>query len=99
MSRPRPDQIADDDQAGRNTDAGLQRCLRFQAAHCCDQLQRSAHRPLGVILVRLWIPKVHENAIAHELRYEPTEPTHSLSDAFLIGRNDFAKVFGVHARR
>ena len=54
----------------------------------------------SVILMRVWIPEVDEDAIAHVLCDETTEAiTHGICDALLIGRNDFAKVFRVHACR
>jgi hypothetical protein len=54
---------------------------------------------LGIIFVRLRIAKVHEHAVAHELRNEPAEALHGLGDALLIGGNDLAEVFRVHPRR
>ena len=70
----------------------------LQIAHCRDQLQPCAHRPLGVVLVCLRIAEVDEHAVAHVLRHEAAEATHGLGDAFLIGRNDLAQVLRVHAR-
>ena len=49
------------------------------------QLQSSPHRPLGVVLVRLRIAEINEDAVAHILRHEPAEALHGLGDAFLIG--------------
>jgi hypothetical protein len=47
----------------------------------------------------LRIAKIHEDPIAHVLRYEPAEALDSLGHALLIGGNHFAEVFGVHAGR
>jgi hypothetical protein len=47
----------------------------------------------------LGITEVDENAVAHVLRYEAAEATHGLRDALLIGRDDLAEVFRVHAGR
>ena len=71
----------------------------FRAAHGGDQLQPCAHGPLCVVLVGLGIPEVHKDPIAHVLRNEATEALHGLRDALLVGRNDLAEVFGVHASR
>ena len=71
----------------------------FSAPDCCDQLQPCAHGSLCVVLVGLRIPEVNQNSIAHVLRYEAAEALHGLRDALLIGRNDLAEVFRVHARR
>ena len=68
-------------------------------------LLRSADRPRQVTLC---FPIVsgqrryqHASSIydTHVLRYESTEALHGLCNAFLIGRNDLAEVFRVHARR
>jgi hypothetical protein len=78
-------------------DAGLQWSGCLQCTDRCDQLQPGAHRPLGIIFVRLRIAKVDQYAVAHVLRYESAEATHGLGNAFLIGRNDLAEVLRVHA--
>jgi hypothetical protein len=49
------------------------------------QLQSSPYRPLGVVLMGLWIAEVHEDAVAQIFRDEPAEATYRLGDAFLIG--------------
>src|ERR1700741_1194558 len=45
------------------------------------------------------IAEVHEDAVAHVLRYEPAEPAHRLRDALLIGGDHLAEVFRGHAGR
>ena len=47
----------------------------------------------------LRIAEVHEDAVAHVLRYKAAEALHSLSNALLVGGNDLAQVLGVHTRR
>ena len=69
----RSDQIADDDQPRGNAHAGLKWASRLQCAHGLDQLQSRPYRPLSVILVRLRIAEVHEDAVAHVLGYEPAK--------------------------
>ena len=71
----------------------------FRCADSRDQLQPCAHGPLGVVLMGLRIAEVDQDAVAHVLRHEATEATHGLGDALLIGRNDLAQVFRVHAGR
>src|SRR6516165_9922562 len=56
-------------------------------------------QPLGVILMRFGITKVHEDTVAHVLGDETSEATHGLRNALLISRNDLARVFRVHAGR
>jgi hypothetical protein len=45
--------------------------------------------------MRCRIAEINQHAVAHVFRHEPAEAAHGLSDAFLIGRNDLAKVFRV----
>ena len=45
----------------------------LSAAHRRNQLQARPHRPLGVILMRLRIAEVDEDAVAHVLRDEAAE--------------------------
>ena len=93
----RSDQVADDNQPGRDADTGLQRSARLEPGHRRDQLQPRPHRPLGVVLMRLRIAEIDEHAVAHVFRHEAAEAAHGLGDAFLIGRNDLAQVLRVHA--
>ena len=64
--------------------------MRLEAAYRSDQFQPCAHGSLGVVFVGLGIAEVDQNAVPHKLRYEPAEALHSLCDAPLVGRNDFA---------
>ena len=64
-----------------------------------DQLQPCAYGSLSVVLMSLRVAEIDQDTIAHELRHKPAEALHGLSDALLVGGNDLAKVFGVHARR
>ena len=73
--------------------------MGLQSTYCRDQLQPGPHGSLGVILMSLGIAEVDQHPIAHVLRYEPAEALHGIRNALLIGRNDFAEVFGVHACR
>ena len=71
----------------------------LQSTYRRDQLQPCAHGPLCVVLVSLRVAEVDQDAVAHVLRDEATEALHGLGDALLVGRNDLAEVFRVHARR
>jgi len=82
---PRSDQVADDDQAGRNADTRLQRGVCLQAGHRGDQIQPRAYSLLSVVLMRLRIAEIHKDAVSHVFRDEPAEAPHGLSDALLIG--------------
>jgi hypothetical protein len=51
------------------------------------------------VLMRLRIPEVDQHPIAHVLRDEASEALHGLGNTLLVGRNDLAEVFRVHAGR
>jgi hypothetical protein len=95
----RPDQIADDHQPSGNTDAGLQGYGEFERPNCSNPFQSRAHGPLSIVLVRLRIAEVHEDAVAHVFGDEPIKAAHSVGHAFLIGRDYLPEVFRVHASR
>jgi hypothetical protein len=78
---------------------GLQRNGRLKCGHSLDQLQPCAYRPLGIVLVRLWVAEVHQHAVTHVLRYEAPEALHSLGDALLVGGDNLTEVLRVHSRR
>ena len=61
----RSDEVADDDQAGCNADAGLLGSMRLERSHRRDQLEPSPYRPLGVVLMGVRIAKIHEDTVAH----------------------------------
>jgi hypothetical protein len=94
----RTDQVANHHKASSDADAGLKQSTRFQPTHRLDQLQPRPDGSLGVVLMGLRIPEVDQYAVAHVLRYEPTETLHGLCDRLLIRRNDLAQVLWVHAR-
>ena len=71
----------------------------LSAADRSDQLQPCAHSTLCVVLVGLRVAEVDQDPVAHVLRDEPAEALHGFSDALLVGRNDLAEVFRVHASR
>jgi hypothetical protein len=93
------DQVADYNQSGGNANTGLQRSAGLQPSHRLDQLQPRTYRPLGIVLMGVWVTEVHEHAIAHVLRHEPTEALHRLGDTLLIGGDDLAQVLRVDAGR
>ena len=91
------DEVTDHNETGRYADTGLQHNAGLKPRHRYDQLQPCPDGPLGVVLMGLRIAEIDEHAVAHIFGHEPAEATHGLGDAFLVGRNDFAQVFRVHA--
>ena len=62
-----------------------------------DDLEPGPYRPLSVILMGLRVAKVDQYAVTHVLRYKTAKALDRLCDALLIGGNDLAEVFRVHA--
>ena len=74
--------------------------MPLRAAHRSDQFQPRSHSPLCIVLVSLGVAKVDQHTVAHGT--SPTKPPKRCTvsgDALVIGRNDLAEVFRVHARR
>ncbi len=93
----RSDQVADHHQSSRDAHTRLQWNACAEPGHCRDQLQPRTYCALRVVLMSFRIAKVHEHTVTHILGNKPAEAVHDLSYAFLIGRNDVAKVLRVHA--
>ena len=72
--------------------------MGLQSTYRSNQLKPRAHGSLSIVLMRLGIPEVNQWAPSPMyLAAEPAEALHGVSDALLIGRNDLAEVFRVHA--
>ena len=61
-----PDQIADDDEAAGDADPHLQPFRETEAANRRDHSESGAHRPLGIIFMRLRVAEIRQNAVAHQ---------------------------------
>ena len=94
---PRSDQVADDDQPGSNSNAGLQGGARLDCGHRSDELKSRPYRPFGIVLVRARKAEINQHAVAMVLRNKPIEATHRFGDNVLIGQNDLTQIFRVHA--
>ncbi len=95
---PRSDQVADDYQAGCNSDTTLQGSARLKRGHRCDQFEPRSHCPICVVLVGPGIAKIHEDTVAHVFRNEPVVALHRARDTLLISRNDVPQILGIHSR-
>jgi len=91
------DQIADNDYAGGNANARLQRSARIQSSHRCSQFQPSSYCTLGIILMRLRIAEIDQYTVAQILRYEAAKSANGLGGAFMIIRNNLAQILRVQA--
>ena len=68
---------------------------RLQSTDRGHELQTGAHRPLGVVLGRLRVPKIHEHAVAHVFGDETAEPAHRVRHVLAVGRDHLAQIFGI----
>ena len=100
LRRSCADQIADDDQPGGDADARLQ-LDRFdiEAADSVDRAQPRAHRPLGVVLMRLRVAEIDQHAVAHVPGDKAVEPGDHLGDRAVIRGDDLAQILGIEPRR
>jgi hypothetical protein len=90
-------QVANDHQPCCDADARLEGRVGLQIGYGSDQLQSCAHGSLCVVFMRLGVAEVDQHPVAHELRDETAETPHGLGHALLVGRDDLAEVFRVHA--
>ena len=94
-----PDEVSDDDDSGRDTDARLQDfsvgCLEI-----CDgvgEIKSSPHSPFGVVFVGARESEISQHAVAHELCDEAVVACNHIGAGVLIGSNDLAHVLGIKA--
>jgi len=65
LRRAGTDQVADDDEPAGNPEPHSQLFRRGQAADRLDDGEPGAHRPLGVVLMRLGIAEIDQHPVAH----------------------------------
>lgn len=67
------DQVANDDETGGDTHAGLERLTggRLQPGNGGDHVETGAHRTLGIVLVRAPEAEIGQDAVAHEFANRP----------------------------
>src|ERR1700738_3421097 len=94
-------QIADDDETGSDADAAAERRsgVRLQRRDCGDDIEPGHDRALSVVLVRLRIAEVDEDAVAHVLRDKPADAADRLGDMAMIGTDHLAKILGIEPCR
>ena len=100
LSRSCTNQITDDHQPGGDPDA----CLEFdgfdiEATDSVDGAQPRPHRPLGVVLMRLRVAEINQDAVAHVSGDEALEPDDDLGDGAVIRPDYLAQILGIEVRR
>ena len=93
-------QVADDDEAGRDSDAHLQPAIAEhpQRADPVDRRERGVDRALGVVLVRLGKAEEDELAVAEEAGNVAAELGHRARNPLMELREDRAVVLGIEPR-
>ena len=101
LRRPLADEVSDDDDPGRDTDAGPQDfcvgCLQI-----CDglgQIKSSPHSPFGIVFMGAGESEISEHAVAHELCDEAVVPYNHAGAGVLIRPNDLPHVLGIKPSR
>jgi hypothetical protein len=82
---PLAKQIADHGEPGGGTEPHPQILPRRQSADRLDHRKPSAHRPFGVVLMRLGIAEIYQYPIAHVLGDKAVEAGHGRGDRVVIG--------------
>jgi hypothetical protein len=97
---PAPE-VADNNVAGRDADARLEHRTggRPQGCYRLHQLEPGAHRPLGVVLMRLRPAEVNQGAVAHVSRHVPIPAPHDLGHTGLIGADHLPHLLGIKPGR
>jgi hypothetical protein len=100
------DRLADHDEPARDADAyGEVRPVAAAGSPGVERRQRvedreaGAHRALGVLLLRIWVAEINQNAIAHELGDIAVEAPDSFAHRLVIGADHIAHVLGIEPRR
>ena len=70
---------------------------RRESGHRLDDREPGAHRPLGVVLMRLRPAEIGQHAVAHELGDVALEARDPPAQRVLVGAHDVAHVLGVEA--
>ena len=80
----RPDQVANNHQSRRNTNAGLQGRTRLGVTTAATKSSPARAARSASSSWACGLAEIHQNTVAHILRHEATEAAHGLSNALLI---------------
>src|SRR6516165_7651194 len=67
--------------------------------HCVDKREPGAHGSLSIVLVRLGVAKIGEDAIAREGRDDPAERDNDLRAASMVLGKYGTQILGIEPRR
>jgi hypothetical protein len=72
---------------------------RRQSANRLDHRQPGAHRPLGIVLMRLRIAEIDQDAVAHVLGDKAGEAADRVGDGAVVVADQLAQILGVMTGR
>ena len=93
------DQIADHGQPGGDAEPHAQIFARRQSADRFDHREAGAHRPLGIVLMRLRIAEIDQHAVAHVFGDKAVEAADRLGDRAVVVPDQLAQILGVMTGR
>src|SRR6516225_9472948 len=89
------DQVADDGKPGGDAEPHAQILSRRQTADRLDHREAGAHRPLGVVLMRLRIAEIDQDAVAHVLGDKAVQMGDRLGDGVVVVADQLTQIFRV----
>ncbi len=101
LGRPFADKIANNHQAGGDSDTGGKRMVAayIESPNGLNDRQPGAHRALRLVLVRPRPAEIGQHPIAHQLSDVALEALDPRRDRIVVGGNDFAHVLRIEAGR
>jgi hypothetical protein len=93
------DQIADHGEPGGDAEPHAQILPRRQLADRLDHRKPSAHRPLGIVLMRLRIAEIDQHSVAHILGDKPVEAADRVGHGPVVVADQLPQIFRVELRR
>jgi hypothetical protein len=93
------DLAADDNQPGGDPNPRVELFGLIQPRHPFDQYQPASRCALGVVLMRLRISEINQNAIAHVAGNKAAKSLDNLCDAAMVGADDPAQILGIEPCR
>ena len=101
LRRSAAQQIADDNETGRDADAAGEpnARARVQRRDRGDEIEAGHDGALGVVLARLRIAEIDQHAVAHVFRDKAANAGDRRRDNAMIGADDLTQILGIELRR
>ena len=93
------DQIADHGEPGGDAEPHAQILSRRQFADRLDYREASAHRALGIVLMRLRIAEINQHPVAHVLGDKAVKAADRLGDSAVVIPDQLAQILGIMTGR